>query len=56
MMKMLEMQTLPVTYQVLSNLSNAARTLSEVSDEIKQNPSILIRGVDRQALGPGETK
>ena len=55
-MKMLEIQTMPVTYQVLSNLNNAARNLSDLSAEIKQNPSILIRGVNRQALGPGETK
>lgn len=53
-MTVLQNQTLPATYRLLSNMNDAARTLSEVSAEIKQNPSILIRGINRQPLGPGE--
>lgn len=54
--RMLETQTLPAAYRALSNLDEVTRTLSEVSVELKQNPSILLRGVNRQTLGPGETK
>jgi phospholipid/cholesterol/gamma-HCH transport system substrate-binding protein len=35
-------------------ITNTARTISEMTDEIKQNPSILIRGKEPQPLGPGE--
>jgi len=53
-MRMLETQTLPAAYRLLSNLDNVARTLNEVSVELKQNPSILVRGVSRKTPGPGE--
>lgn len=53
-MAVLQNQTLPATYRLLTNMNDAARSLAEVSAEIKQNPSILIRGVNRQTLGPGE--
>lgn len=52
----LQTQTLPGTYQLLDNLNNVSRNLSIFSNEIKQNPSIIIRGIDRQTLGPGESK
>lgn len=56
-MRMLETQTLPAAYHLLSNLQDITQTLSEVSVDLKQNPSILIRGVNRnQELGPGETR
>ncbi|WP_170131765.1 MlaD family protein [Aquicella lusitana] len=55
-MRVIETQTLPAAYQVLSNLDDVARTLAEVSAEVKQNPSVILRGVDRQVLGPGETR
>lgn len=55
-MRMLETQTLPAAYRLLSNLEDVSHTLSEAAIEIKQNPSVLIRGVHRQNLGPGETK
>ena len=50
----LESQTLPRTYQMLNNLDQLSRNLTDISGQIKQNPSILIRGVDGQTLGPGE--
>lgn len=53
-MHMFEMQTLPATYQLITNLDNITRSLVEVAGELKQNPSVLIRGVQRQSNGPGE--
>lgn len=53
-LRMLELQTLPTTYNLLSNLNDVARTLNEVSIELKQNPSMLIRGVAASPPGPGE--
>lgn len=55
-MRIIETQTLPATYRMLNNLDNITRALNEVSIELKQNPSILIRGVDHQPTGPGERK
>ena len=55
-MSILQRQTLPATYQLLTQLNQTARNLSEITADIKQNPSILIRGVNRQPLGPGENK
>lgn len=54
--KMLEMQTLPATYRLLNNLDNVTRTLSAVANDIKQNPSVLIRGASPAPPGPGEQK
>ena len=55
-MKLLETQTLPEAYRLFINMDDMTRTLVELSYEIKQNPSVLIRGVDRVTMGPGETK
>ena len=52
--RMFQSQTLPATYQLLTNLDNITRSLTEVTSELQQNPSILIRGVQRQTTGPGE--
>ena len=40
--------------ETVSNLDNTATNLFELSGEIKQNPSVLIRGKTPQPLGPGE--
>lgn len=53
---MLERQTLPAAYDLISNLNDAARNISAVSAEIKQNPSMLIRGKQPNQLGPGESR
>lgn len=53
-MRMFQMQTLPATYQLLTNLDNITRSLNEITSEMKQNPSVLIRGIQRQSTGPGE--
>lgn len=54
--RMLETQTLPQTYQILSNLNNMTQNLSEFSVQLKENPSILIRGAAKPPLGPGEAR
>lgn len=55
-MQTLQTQTLPAAYQVLNNLDEISKTLSDVAEQLKQNPSVLIRGSDQQAIGPGEHK
>lgn len=55
-MKALSNQTLPVTYRLLNNLNDVTRTLNDVTNQLKQNPSMLIRGAAPAPLGPGERK
>jgi len=55
-MKTLNDQTLPVTYKLLANLNDMTRTLKEVTIELKQNPSVLIRGSAPVMPGPGERR
>jgi len=54
LMNTLTQQTLPSTNQVLNNLSIMTDNLLELSDNLRQNPSILIRGQKPPPLGPGE--
>jgi phospholipid/cholesterol/gamma-HCH transport system substrate-binding protein len=54
LMNTLTQQTLPSTNQVLTNLSIMTNNLLEFSDNLRQNPSILIRGQKPPPLGPGE--
>lgn len=53
-MRIIESQTLPLTYRVLSNLNAMTQTIAELSMELKRNPSMIIRGVDHSSTGPGE--
>lgn len=55
-LRTLETQTLPSTYRFINHLDQTSRTLNEIVQDLKQNPSMLIRGVDRSGLGPGETQ
>lgn len=55
-MRTLGTQTLPETSRLLSNLNDIMRNLSEVSLQLKQNPSILIRGAAPLPPGPGERR
>lgn len=55
-MRLLETQTLPTAYHLLSNLDEVVQTLHDVSLNIKQNPTILIRGAAPPTLGPGESR
>ncbi len=52
--KTFETQIMPSANQLLFNLNDAAQNLSTVTTEIKQNPSILIRGKAPAKPGPGE--
>ncbi|MCD6039831.1 MAG: hypothetical protein K0S27_1231 [Gammaproteobacteria bacterium] len=53
-MQIITMQTLPAANQALANLDVITRNMASVSGDIKQNPAILIRGMQSQMLGPGE--
>jgi phospholipid/cholesterol/gamma-HCH transport system substrate-binding protein len=55
-MRILETQTLPATYKMISNLNEMTRSMAEISQQIKQNPAVLVRGVEHQPLGPGEAR
>lgn len=55
-MRMFELQTMPATYQLIANLNGLTRSLTEMSAELKQNPSIVLRGVQRTPNGPGESQ
>jgi len=55
-MLMLQNQTLPATARLMTNLNDTVRNLTGLSSELRQNPSILIRGVQPRPLGPGEQK
>jgi len=50
----LQTQTLPMTYQLLNNLNTTSNNLSEITDKLKKNPAILLRGVAPGPPGPGE--
>jgi phospholipid/cholesterol/gamma-HCH transport system substrate-binding protein len=51
----LESQTIPATNEAIMNIEAITRDFTSVSSEIKQNPSVIIRGKARPAkLGPGE--
>lgn len=54
-MHTIETQTLPATYKILQNLNVMSRNLADVSLQLKENPSILVRGAAPGKLGPGET-
>jgi phospholipid/cholesterol/gamma-HCH transport system substrate-binding protein len=53
-LKAFSTQTLPQINQLLGNLTMVSSQLSEVSDQLVQNPSILIKGRTPPAKGPGE--
>lgn len=55
-LKVLDSQTLPSTYRLLSNMNDVMRNLNDVSTQLKQNPSILLRGAAPLPLGPGEKR
>jgi phospholipid/cholesterol/gamma-HCH transport system substrate-binding protein len=55
-MRTLEMQTMPATYRLMSNLDEITRNLAEVSLQLKQNPSVIIRGTAPLPPGPGERR
>jgi len=55
-MKTLEIETLPTVSHLLSNLDDILHTLNDVTLQLKQNPSMLIRGKEPLPPGPGESR
>jgi len=53
-MKKFNRETIPATNEALSNLDDIMENITVISSELKDNPSMLIRGKGRPALGPGE--
>ena len=49
-----ETQTLPQTNQIIANLDTITNNLAGLSHELRDNPSLLIRGKQPPTLGPGE--
>ena len=47
-------QIFPMAYNALSNFNEASNNLSSFISELRDNPSILIRGRSVPSLGPGE--
>ena len=47
-------QVLPSTVITLNRLSNAALSIEQLSQDLKRNPSILVRGKKAPPPGPGE--
>lgn len=47
-------QTVPAANQLLSTLNTTANNLLNASEQIKQNPAVIIRGKANPPLGPGE--
>lgn len=47
-------QTLPYTNDAITNIDNMTSSLLGISQEIQQNPAVLIRGKAQRTLGPGE--
>jgi len=54
MLDTLNRQTLPAANQAISNMNSVMNNMNAVSLELKQNPSVIIRGKTPQPLGPGE--
>lgn len=53
---MLESRTLPAASEALTNLNAVSNTLVNFVNELKQDPSVLIRGKAPPIPGPGETR
>lgn len=52
----INIQTLPTVNQLINNLDRITRDMSNLVNDLNQNPSIVIRGKERTVYGPGETK
>ncbi len=50
----LEGQTIPGTMQLMQRLNETAENMATISDQIRENPALLIRGKTPYPLGPGE--
>ena len=47
-------QALPSVVRTLDHLERLTQNLQQLSTEVKRNPSVIIRGKQQAALGPGE--
>jgi phospholipid/cholesterol/gamma-HCH transport system substrate-binding protein len=47
-------ETIPRTNQAISNLDTIMGDISSIANEIKDNPSVMLRGKSSPPLGPGE--
>jgi phospholipid/cholesterol/gamma-HCH transport system substrate-binding protein len=54
-LRALQNQVLPEAYRTLANLDSLSSSLSEVTESIKRDPSVVIRG-ERTPPGPGESR
>jgi hypothetical protein len=54
MLSQLNQQTLPATSHMLNEMSQVSSQLQQVVKELKNNPSMLVRGKALPAGGPGE--
>lgn len=52
--QVLSNQTLPTATRTMSNMEEITRNMVSVSSELKDNPSVIIRGTQPPPLGPGE--
>jgi len=52
--KALQTQVLPQAHDTLAKLQKLSASMQEITTEIEADPSVLVRGKDRAALGPGE--
>jgi len=45
---------IPITYDAMHNIKQITQSLKDLSTELKQNPSIILKGTRPPAAGPGE--
>lgn len=55
-MRLLQTETLPAAYRLMTDLDEATRNLTQATNQIKRNPSVIIRGTAPTTLGPGEAR
>jgi len=53
-LQILQQETLPATNQLMNQLNQSSNSFSELSEEIKRNPAVLLRGQEPKPAGPGE--
>jgi phospholipid/cholesterol/gamma-HCH transport system substrate-binding protein len=53
-MQAINQETVPVLNQAMTNLQEVTQNMVSLTQELKQNPAVLIRGKAPQTLGPGE--
>lgn len=53
-MQAINQETVPVLNQAMTNLQEVTQNMVSLTQDLKQNPAVLIRGRAPQALGPGE--